>query len=131
RGTYCWILGLADKNVRATRLSTGSDGLFFGRAGQDAEDFFFTHDDEVFAVQLNLGAAVLTEQNAVAFLHIEWADFSVLTDLAFSNRNHFSLLRLLFRTIRNDDSAAGGFAFFHAPNQDAVVQWGEFRSHFR
>jgi hypothetical protein len=39
-----------------------------GGAGQDAEDFFFFHDDEVFAVDLDLGAGVLAEQDAVAFL---------------------------------------------------------------
>jgi len=43
--------------------------VFLGRAGgagEDAEDFFFLHDDELFAINLDLGAGVLAEQDAVA-----------------------------------------------------------------
>jgi hypothetical protein len=31
---------------------------------EDAEDFFFAHDQELFAVELDLGAGVLAEQDA-------------------------------------------------------------------
>jgi hypothetical protein len=35
-----------------------------GGSGQDAEDFVFFHDDEVFAINLDLGAGILAEQDA-------------------------------------------------------------------
>jgi hypothetical protein len=37
----------------------------------DAEDFFFAHDEELFAVELDLGAGVLAEEDGVASLDVE------------------------------------------------------------
>src|SRR5262249_22397746 len=121
----------ADK-VRATHdLLPRSCGLALGSAGENSEHFLFAHDDVIFAIQLDLGARVLAKQDAVAFLHIERTNLALFVDLAFARGDNFALLRLLLSTIRDNDSAAGGFAFFNATDQDAVVQWGEFRSHFQ
>ncbi len=40
-------------------------------AGEHAQYFFFAHDDEVFAIDLDFGAGILAEQDAVAFFYVE------------------------------------------------------------
>ena len=96
---------------------------------QDAEDFFFAHDDEVFTIDLDLGAGILAEQNAVAFFHIEGTNLAFFADLAFAGGDDFSLLRLVFGGVGDDDAAAGGIGFFYPTDQDAVMQRGEFGCH--
>src|SRR5215467_12710598 len=110
-------------------LLARSRGFPFGGAAKNSQNFFFPHNDEVFAIQLDLGTGVLAEQDAVAFLHIERTNLAFLVDLSLAGGDHFSLLRLVFGGIRNDDSTASGFRLFHATNQDAVVQRSEFRGH--
>src|SRR5579863_4093439 len=78
----------------------------------DAEDFFFAHDEEVFAVELDLGARVLAEQNGVAGLDVEWEHLALVVGLAFSDGDDGALLGLLFCGIRDDDASAHGFALF-------------------
>src|SRR5271157_4732695 len=56
--------------------------LVLGGAFQDAKDFFLAHDQEVFAVNLDLGAGVLAKQDAVAFLHIEREGLAFVVGLA-------------------------------------------------
>src|SRR6185312_16874375 len=41
-------------------------------------DVFFTHDHQLFTVDLHFGAAVLTEQNLVANLHVEGTDIAIV-----------------------------------------------------
>ena len=55
-----------------------------GGAGQDAEDFFFFHDDEVFAINLDFGAGILAEQDAVAFLDCEREGLAFVVGAAFA-----------------------------------------------
>src|SRR5215813_1095213 len=50
--------------------------------GQDAEHLVFLHDDEFFAVNLDLGAGVLAEQDAVAIFHSQREGLSVFVDAA-------------------------------------------------
>src|SRR5664279_4303034 len=64
-------------------------------AFQDAEDFFLTHDQEVFAVNLDLGAGILAEQNAVARLHVERESFALVVALATADGDNFAFLRLV------------------------------------
>src|ERR1700678_705945 len=108
-------------------LLARSGGFLFGRADQDAEHFLFAHDDEILAIKLDFRAGILAEQDAVAFLHVERAYLAFFVDLALAGRNHFAFLRLLFRRVRDNDSTAGGFAFFNAPHQNAVMERGKFR----
>ena len=115
--------GAEDDN---SELSPRSGGFLFGGAGHDAEHFFLAHDDEIFAVQLDLGAGILAEQDAVAFFHIEGVDLALLINFALANGDDFALLGLVLRGVRDDDATAGGFSFFHATDQNAVVERGEF-----
>src|SRR6266851_3673743 len=89
---------------------------------EDAEDFFFTHDQQLFAVQLDLCARVPAKQNAIASLHVEREYLTLVVRFALADRDHLALLRLLFCRIRDDDATTDALALFNAPNQNPVVQ---------
>jgi len=50
----------------------------------NAEDFFLTHDQKLFAVDLDFGAGVLAEQDLVASFDIEREDFAFVVRFAFA-----------------------------------------------
>jgi hypothetical protein len=88
---------------------------------EDAEDFVFLHDQEVFAVELDLSAAPLAEEDAIAGLDVEGKYFAFVVGLALADGDHFTLLRLLLRGVGDNDAATDAFALFDAPDQDAIV----------
>ena len=88
----------------------------------DAEDFFLAHDEVLLAVDLDLLAGVLAEQDGVAFLDVERRDLAVLLDLALADGDDLALLRLFLGGVGDDDAADLLFAFFDALHDDAVVQ---------
>src|SRR5713226_9511357 len=99
---------------------------------QNSEHLVFAHQQVLIAVQLDLVARVFAEQNALAHLHVERHHFAVFEQFAFSNREHLSLLRLLFRRIGNDDAPADRLFVFHSFHHDAVIERTNFhRSHLQ
>src|SRR5215472_14765726 len=114
---------------RDASLLARAGGFLLCCAGDDPQDFFFTHDDEVFAVELDLRAAVLAEEDSVAFFYVEGADLAFFVDFAFAGGDDFALLGLVLCRVRDDDATAGGFGLFHTTNQNAVVQGSELGSH--
>src|SRR5271169_4859967 len=100
-----------------------------GGAFQDAEDFFFAHDEEVFAVDLDLSAGILAEQHAITRLHVEGEGFTLVVGLASADGNDFAFLRLVFGTIGNDDATPSGFGLFYTTNHDSVMQGSQLSSH--
>src|SRR5215831_11572752 len=90
--------------------------------GQDAEHLVLLHDDEFFAVNLDLGPGVLAEQDAVAIFHCQREGLSVFVDAASADRHNFALLRLVFRRVGDDDAAARGGSFLHTAHQNAVME---------
>ncbi len=79
-----------------------------GRLGlrvENAEDLVLTHDQELFAIQLDVAAGVLAEQDAVAHLHVERDHFAVFQALAFADGHHFALLGLLFGRVGDVQAA--------------------------
>src|ERR1022692_44716 len=106
------------------------DGLLrLAGAFQNAEHFFLAHDQEIFAINLDFRAGILTEQDAIACLHIQREGFALVIGLAPAHRDHFALLRLVFGAVGNDDSATGGLGLFNTANHDAVVQGSQLCSH--
>src|ERR1044072_9254886 len=95
----------------------------------DAEDFVLAHDEVLLAVELDLGAAVLAEEHAVALLHVEPDAGAVVLALALADGDDLALLRLLLRRVRDDDPAAHLLALFDALDDHAVVQWFDVGSH--
>ena len=71
------------------------------------EDVVLAEDDVLDAVDLDLGAGVLAEQDAVARLHVERADLAVLEDLAVADGDDLALDRLLLGGVGDDDAALG------------------------
>src|SRR5690606_11063098 len=67
----------------------GNRGVFRLRDGglllDDRHHVVFTHDEQLFAVDLDLGAGVLAEQHLVALLEVERANLAVLEKLALAD----------------------------------------------
>src|SRR6185437_12284198 len=108
-------------------VGQGSGDLLgaLGLALDDAHDVAFLHDDQLFAVELDLGAGPLAEQHPVARLDVERMEFAILTPRAGADGDDLALLRLLLGGVRDDDPAGGLFLLFEAANHHAVVQGTE------
>ena len=74
-------------------------------------------------------AAVLAEQNAVAWFHVERNQFAFFA-LASANGDDFALHGLFFCGVGDDDAALDGFLFFNALHDDTVVQRCRFTAIF-
>ncbi len=88
------------------------------------------HDKELLAVDLDLSAAPLAEQDPVAGLEVERNELAAFVARAGANSDHFALLRLLLSGVRNDDAALRLFLAFNTTNDDAVMQGTEFHECF-
>src|SRR5271163_3704806 len=105
-----------------------SRGLFLARrvAFNDSHDVGLLHDQELLAVDLDLGASPLSEQDTLARLEFDRRKFASLVACAGSDRNDLALLRLLLDGIGNYDSAFRLLLALNSADDDAVVQWTEF-----
>src|SRR6185369_1990854 len=72
------------------------------------------------AVELDLGAGPLAEQDAVARLHVERMDLAALIARAGADGDDFAFLRLFLCGVGDDDPAAGLFFFLDTLHEDAV-----------
>src|SRR5580698_3771708 len=120
-------------NATAALLALRAGEFLLGRgsgACEDAEDFVFLHDDEVFAINLDLGTGILSEQDAVVVMNGQREGLAFIVGAAFSGGNYDTLLRLVFCAVRDNDAASSGGSFLHATDEDAVMQWAEFRHGF-
>src|SRR5690606_7468885 len=91
-------------------------------SADDPHDVAFLHDQQVFAVELDLGAGPLAEQHAVASLHVERGDSADLALGARTDGDDLALARLFVGAVREDDAPGGLFFGFDATDQYAVVQ---------
>src|SRR5262249_55362419 len=96
------------------------------KSGEHAHDVGLLHDQELLAVELDLGARPLAEQHLVAGLHVHRDQLAALVASAGADRDDLALLRLLPRGIGNDDAAGGLLLGFDAAHDHAVVQGTEF-----
>src|ERR1700704_2921077 len=80
-------------------------GLLLGRgtAFQHAHDIGLLHDQEILAVDLDLGARPFAEQHEVAGLDVGDDALAVVVEGARADRDHFAFLRLLLGGFRDDD----------------------------
>src|SRR5260370_31089992 len=90
-----------------------------GAALDLAHDVGFLHDDEVLAIELDLGARPLAEQHAVAGLDVERMQRAVLTARARADGDHFAFHRLFLGGVGNDDATRGLFLGLDAADSDA------------
>src|SRR3954447_9604230 len=101
---------------RSGRLLAG-DGLL-----DHAHDVGLLHDQELFAVNTNLGARPLAEQHAVAGLDLERHELAVVVASARPDGDDLALLRLLLGGIGDDDPALGPLLALDTADDDAVMQ---------
>src|SRR4051812_33361257 len=95
-------------------------------SAQHAHDVGLLHDQELLAIELDLGSRPLAEQHAVADLDVDRDQLSALVTAAGSNRGNFALRRLLLGAIGNDDAALGLLLGVDALDDDTVMQRTKF-----
>src|SRR5215472_15521849 len=93
------------------------------RLGDHAHDVGLFHDDQLLAVELDLGAGPLAEQHPVAGLDIHRHELAILAASPRANRDNFPLHRLFLGRIGDDDPAFGLILFLHALDHHAIMQW--------
>src|SRR5260370_33854864 len=87
-----------------------------------SENLVLAHDQVLFSVQADLAARVLAEQDPVALLHFQRNQFPVFQALAFSGGHHFTLLRLLFSRVRDEEPANLGLLLFDSFDNDPIIE---------
>src|ERR1700740_870636 len=89
---------------------------------EDAHDVGFLHDQELFAVELDLGARPFAEQHAIAGLDIDRNELSSLIASAGADCDNPALLGFLLGAVGNDDAALGLFLGVDSFDHDSVMQ---------
>src|SRR5881296_2348363 len=108
------------------------DGGRAARSGaDDAEYVLLLHDEVLLTVELDLAAGILAEEDPIALLQGEGELLAVLGHSAGPDRDHFALLRLLLRGVRNDDAAMLAVLLLETPDEHAVVERTQFRRGYR
>src|ERR1035437_6219774 len=90
---------------------------------QNPEDLTLFHDQILFAINLDLRAAILAYQHAITLLHFKRDELPILIALAGAQGDNLALLGLLFGGIRNNDPALLHFLLFNRRRQRPLAQW--------
>src|SRR5258708_36333303 len=110
-------------NGEKCRLPESSGGLFLGLGFlKDPHDVAFLHDEVLDAIDLDLGARPLAEQDAVADLHIQRNQFARLVAATRAYGDDFPLGGFLFSGVWDDDAAGALLVGIDALDDDAVVK---------
>src|SRR2546423_582436 len=97
--------------------------LLAAGAGDLGQDVAPVEDEQVLAVDLDLGAAVLRVDDDVSHGDVEGNDLAgVLGPPARPHRQHLSLLRLLLGRVRDDQTRNGGLLRLVGPHKDAILE---------
>src|SRR5690242_10818493 len=123
RGAPCG----APQGERCRRKGLG--GLLLGgRSVEHAHDVGLLHDQELLAVDLDLGARPFAEQHAVADLEVDRDQLAGFVAAAGADGDDFALGGLFLGSVRNDDAASGLLFCVDALDHDAVVKRTEFHA---
>src|SRR6266480_2173595 len=105
------------------------------RAGQLAvandlgEHVRLTQDQNLVGAELDLGPAVLAEDDLVAFLEIHLDVLPVLVTRAGTDGEDATALRLLLRRVGQHDAADGGLFLVEDLHDQSVTKWLQVHSH--
>jgi len=88
---------------------------------QNAEDFFFAHNEEIFAIDFDFRSGILSEQNMIAGFHVQGENFAFIVRFAFTDGDNFAFLGLFFGGVGDDDATTDGFAFLNATDDHTVM----------
>src|SRR5687767_11130110 len=98
----------------------------FGALLDDGEDVVLAHDDELFAVDLDLGAGVAGEDDFVALLDGKGRAFAVVETAAVADGEDLAALGLFLGGVGEDDAALGlGFGL-DTLDEDLVAERTQF-----
>src|SRR6266436_7643086 len=89
---------------------------------ENPHDVAFLHDEVLDAIDLDLGARPLTEQDAVADLHVQRNQLARLVAATRAYGDDFPLGGFLFGGVRDDDAAGALLLGIDALDDDAVVK---------
>src|SRR3954467_6172679 len=118
-------LRMVSRARTSNRISLAISVISVVRGGlllDDAEGVFLAHHQVLFAFDLDLGARVFREQDAVPDLDVERTDLAALEDPAVSAGPHLAFGRLLLGGIGDDDAALRLLFLLHALDDHAVLQ---------
>src|SRR5438067_3534055 len=91
-------------------------------SANNAQNVAFLHDDEVFTVDLHLGARPFAEQDLVAGLDVQRSDLAVIGASAGADRDDFALLRLFLCGIGNDNPARCLLLGLDTADEDTIMK---------
>src|SRR5688500_7499915 len=91
-------------------------------AFEDSENLVLAHDEKLFAVNFDLRAAVLTEQDAIALFHVERLAGAVLFIFALADRYDFAFLEFFLGSIGDNNAAPHLLALFDPLHDDAIMK---------
>src|SRR3954451_2046851 len=91
-------------------------------SANNAQNVALLHDDEVFTVDLHLGARPFAEQDLVAGLDVQWRHLAVVGASAGPDGHDFAFLRLFLGRIGNDDPAGGLCLGLDPADEDSVMK---------
>src|SRR6476646_8378184 len=86
------------------------------------EDVGLAQHEQVLPVDLDLGPAVLAVEDLVALLHVQRDALAVVVELAVASRHDLTLLRLLLRGVRENETACGRLLLLDRPHDQAIAQ---------
>src|ERR1700753_1314848 len=96
--------------------------VWSARSGEHAHDVGLLHDQELFAVQLDLRTRPFAEQHAVADLEVDRNQLAGFVAAARTDGGDFALGGLFLGTVRNDDAASCLLFGVAALDHNAVVK---------
>ncbi len=105
--SFAAISSLLDRQLVDCIFALSGGYLLGGLGLDDSHDIAFLHDQEIFAVDLDLGAGPLAEQDAVAHLDVERLDLTLFAARAGTYSEDFAFLGLLLGSVGDDDAAFG------------------------
>src|SRR4051812_9370116 len=97
-----------------------------GRSGEHGQDLVFAEDQDVLALEPDVRARVLSEQDLVAHLHVQGDLRPVVEDPAVADGEDLALLRLLLGRVGDDDPAPGRLLLLDAADDQTIVQRAYF-----
>src|SRR6516225_9443499 len=91
-----------------------------------AHDITLLSDDEILAIDFDLGSRPLPEQYSIADFDIERSEFAVIVPCARSCGNDFAFHWLFLGGIRDDNAARRLLLLLNATDENAILQWSKF-----
>src|SRR5690242_14545349 len=114
---------------RRPRMRSRGGGVSSSRLADLRQHVRLAQDEQLVAVDGDLGASVLRVEDLVALAHVERAAAAVLVDGSVADSEHLALLRLLLGCIGEDDPACGRLLLLNRLNDQAVLKRLQLHRH--